>query len=122
MVGKKVGLPYIGKPVCFGAPKSFENKKKRIGKIIDYVEVKEEPSVMGWGRYCDTIELIRWDDDGSEQLRFGYYRKKEGEDDSKYRFAGQTTLTAEREYVIRLIKDALEKGFIKYSDLKPERD
>jgi|GEM_PF-3131083 len=71
-------------------------------------EVGEEFDAEEYGSYYFVIQLIEGLD-GEKYVRFGYYRKKPGQD--RYRWGSQTTYLATVDFTKELLKEA-KKGDI----------
>jgi len=77
------------------------------GRVLKEVNVKEE---FEFGDYLKMIQLIE-SDKGEKVIRFGYYVKPHGSDDSEYRYGSQQTLVVRQENARKLFHKAKEKGF-----------
>lgn len=86
-----------------------DKRTKFRGKVIDEVRVKEE---FEFGDYCKMIQCIERDN-GERVIRFGYYVKPHGSDDSRYIWGSQNTLIVTQENARKLFNEAKEKGVLK---------
>ena len=77
------------------------------GKVIKEVRKFKHGTVSG--DYCMVIQLVEYPD-GKDRVRFGYYRKKPGDD--KFRWASQTTYQAPVDFTQDLIKMAEKEGIL----------
>jgi hypothetical protein len=104
----------IGQRVRFGSPKDIQKAggSHIFGRIVDEVwadpTINISPSrpstgVDDWGDYSFFAQRIKWDN-GSYSIRFGYYRRRAGED--CWEFSGQMTLSAHWS-VVKAILDAI---------------
>jgi len=62
--------------------------------------------------YRKFIQYVEFDD-GEDCVRFTYYRKPKGGDDGSWVFGGQTSLLLQIDIFERLVKKAIEDGWIK---------
>ena len=75
------------------------------GTVVDEVSVVAESD---FGDYCQKIQLI--ETEKGNVIRFGYYIKPHGSDNSKYRYAHRP-LVVSQENVRKLLDEAQKKGF-----------
>ena len=111
----------INRPVTFNPPrdKAKQGAPPSHGTIID--KTRADPSINRspphkrpctngpgcWGDYSFFAQLTRWDH-GQHSIRLGYYRRPCGED--VWRFASQTTVTAEWWKIKPLLRRTLAKA------------
>ena len=116
-------LSRIGQPVRYSAPKDVREKggKPAHGLIVDEIWADESRNGLppraprhphDWGDYSFFAQLIRWNQDGSEDgeysIRLGYYRRRCGED--WWEFAGQTTVSSDWQAIRALCEKTLSKA------------
>jgi hypothetical protein len=95
-----MGISPLPRPAKFG---------DYIGEVIDEVWVQEDyPS----GDYRFFIQRIHWQD-GSDSIRFAYYMKPHGNDDSEWHFVNRAP-NIEPEHLRELIRRARQNDWFRH--------
>ena len=77
------------------------------GRVLKEVIIEEE---YEFGDYSKRIQLIE-SDKGEKVIRFAYYVKSHGSDDSEYGYGSQQTLVVRQENARKLFDEANKRGF-----------
>ncbi len=80
------------------------------GNVIDQVSILREFKEKGYDN-CFQIQQIKWQD-GTESIRFAYYKKLHGSDESRWRFTNRPP-NIEHDILQELLKKAKKKDWFK---------
>jgi len=87
-------------------------------RLLD--EVAHDEGEWEHGRYHSLIQLLERVDGGERWIRFTYYRRPPGGDESSWVFAGQTSLATTCANWRALFRRAMEKEWFKSLLAPPE--
>ena len=94
----------VPKPLHFRYPEGHE---------LSGIIIKEHYEDYDNGHFINRKFIQYIELDGEDCVRFTYYRKPRGGDDESWVFGGQTSLLLQIDIFERLVKKAIEDGWIK---------